>query len=68
MGARLCKDFALSEEFIGKLVGWPSLLEELCLEKHVASDLELQSQRLSGISGSLVLMLSFGDVLPELLV
>ena len=68
MGTRSCKDFIWSEEFVRNFLEWLNHTEELGLDKCVASKLELQSWRSSGISRGLVLTLSFGDVLPELLV
>ena len=68
MGARECKDFVWSKEFIGEFLGRLCHTEELSLDIYVASNLEFQSWKLSGISGSLVLTLTFSNVLSELLV
>src|SRR5882672_4635647 len=68
MGAGSCKDFVQSKEFIGKLLGRSCCMEELSLDISVATNLEFRSQKLSGISGSLVLMLSFSNVLPKFVV
>src|SRR5882672_3450865 len=68
MGARLCKDFIWSKEFIRKLLGRSRHTEELSLDISVATNLEFQSRKSSGISGSLVSTLSFSDVLPKFLV
>src|SRR5882672_4655757 len=67
MGARLCKDFVQSKEFIGKLLGGSCHTEELSLDVGVATNLEFRSWKSLGISGSLVSTLSFSDVLPKLL-
>src|SRR5882672_11978476 len=67
MGAGSCKDFIRSKEFIGKLLGRLCHTEELSLDISVATNLEFQSWKSSGISGSLVSMLSFSDVLPMFL-
>src|SRR5882672_3171863 len=68
MGAGLCKDFVWSKEFIGKLLGRSCRTEELSLDISVATNLEFQSRKSSGISGSLVSTLSFSNVLPKFLV
>src|SRR5882672_3681034 len=68
MGSRLCKDFVWSKEFIGKLLGRSCHMEELSLDVSMATNLEFRRQKLSGISGSLVLTLSFSNVLPEFMV
>ena len=68
MGARIFKDFIWSKEFIREFLGGSSHMEELGLDVHLASNLEFWSQSSSGINRDLVLMLSFGNVLPELLV
>src|SRR5467141_824584 len=67
MGAGSCKDFIQSKEFIGKLLGRSCRMEELSLDISVATNLEFRSWKLSGISRSLVLMLSFSNVLPKFL-
>ena len=67
MGVRSCKNFIQSKEFIGKLLGGSCHMEELSLDISVATNLEFWSQKLSGISRSLVLTLSFSDVLPKFL-
>src|SRR5467141_2863275 len=67
MGAGSCKDFIWSKEFIGKLLGRSCHMEELSLDVSVATNLEFWSRKLSGISGSLVLTLSFRNVLPKFL-
>jgi len=68
VGARECKDFIWSKEFIREFLGRLCHTEELSLDINVATNLEFQSWKSLGISGSLVLMLSFGNVLSELLV
>src|SRR5467141_317306 len=75
MAAGSCKDFVWSKEFIGKLLGRSCRTEELSLDisvatnldVSVATNLEFRSQKSLGISGSLVSMLSFSDVLPKFL-
>src|SRR6267142_2798621 len=67
MGARSCKDFVRSKEFIGKLLGRSCHMEELSLDVSVATNLEFQSQKSLGISRSLVSTLSFSDVLLKFL-
>src|SRR5882672_8746098 len=67
MGARSYKDFIWSKEFIGKLLGMSFHMEELSLDVGVATNLEFWSWKSSGISGSLILTLSFSNVLPKLL-
>src|SRR5882724_9496659 len=68
MGARSCKDFVWSEEFLCEFLGGLCHMEELSLDICLATDFEFQGRKPSGISGSLVLMLSFSDVLLKLLV
>src|SRR5882672_8393601 len=68
MGAGLCKDFVWSKEFIGKLLGRLCHMEELSLDVGMATNLEFWSWKSLGISRSLVLMLSFSNVLPEFMV
>jgi len=68
MGARMCKDFNWSKEFLSKFLGGLSHTKELSLDIYLASNLEFQSQKLPRISRSLVLILSFSNVLSELLV
>ena len=68
MGARMCKDFIQSKEFIGEFLGRLSGTEELSLDVCLATNLEFWSQKSLGISRSFVLTLCFGNVLPELLV
>ena len=68
MGARECNDFIQSKEFIGEFLGRSCCTEELSIDVNVASNLEFQSWKLSGISGNLVSMLSFRNVLSKLLV
>jgi len=67
MGAGSCKDFVWSKEFIGKLLGRSCHMEELSLDIGMATNLEFQSRKSSGISGSLVSMLSFSNVFPKFL-
>src|SRR5882672_8018161 len=67
MGARSCKDFVRSKEFIRKLLGRSCHMEELSLDVSVATNTEFQSRKLLGISGSLVSTLSFSNVLPKFL-
>src|SRR5467141_1242066 len=67
MGARSCKDFVWSKEFIGKLLGRSCCTEELSLDISVATNLEFWSRKSSGISGGLVSTLSFSDVLLKFL-
>jgi len=68
VGAGSCKDFVWSEVFVGNFLGRLIHMEELSLDKYVASDLEFWSWRLLGISRGLVSAWSFGNVLPEMLV
>jgi len=68
MGARKCKDFVWSKEFIREFLGGSSHMEELSLDIYLASNHEFQGWKLLGISGSLVSTLSFSNVLPKLLV
>src|SRR5882724_8517861 len=68
MGARTCKDFIWSEEFLFEFLGGSCHTEELSLDICLATDFEFQGQKPSGISRSLVSTLSFSDVLLKLLV
>ena len=68
MGAWSCKDFVWSKKFIRKLLGRLCHMEELSLDVSVATNLEFQSQKSLGISWSLVLTLSFSNMLPEFVV
>jgi len=68
MGARLCKDFVWSKEFLCEFLGGSCHTEELSLDVCLATDFEFQGWKPSGISGSLVSMLSFSDMLLKLLV
>src|SRR5882724_11047703 len=68
MGAGTCKDFIWSNEFFCEFLGGSCCMEELSLDVCLATDFEFQGQKSSGISGSLVLTLSFSDVLLKLLV
>src|SRR5882724_5383144 len=67
MGARTYKDFIRSKEFLCEFLGGLCCTEELSLDVCLATDFEFQVRKLSGISGSLVLTLSFSDVLLKLL-
>src|SRR5882724_13364291 len=68
MGARLCKDFVRSKEFLCEFLGRSCCMEELSLDICLATDFEFQGWKLSGISGNLVSTLSFSDMLLKLLV
>src|SRR5882672_2902719 len=68
MCAGSCKDFVQSKEFIRKLLGRLCCTEELSLDISVATNLEFQSQKSSGISRSLVSTLSFSKVLLKFVV
>src|SRR5882724_10269784 len=68
MGAGSCKDFVWSKEFLCEFLGGSCHTEELSLDVCLATDFEFWGQKPSGISGSLVSMLSFSDVLLKLLV
>src|SRR5882724_6485071 len=68
MGAGTCKDFVRSKEFLCKFLGGSYHMEELSLDVCLATNFEFRGWKLSGISRSLVLMLSFSDVLLKLLV
>jgi len=54
MGARTCKDFVQSKEFIREFLGRLIHMEELSLDVYLASNCEFWSQKLPGTSGSLV--------------
>src|SRR5882724_1416785 len=68
MGARTCKDFVWSKEFLCEFLGGSCHMEELSLDVCLGTDLEFWGQKPSGISRNLVLTLSFSDVLLKLLV
>src|SRR6266481_4875755 len=68
MGARSCKDFVWSKEFIGNPLGRSCCMEELSLDECLASYLEFWCQVPSGISRYLLTVLSFGNILLEFLV
>src|SRR5882724_6749664 len=68
MGAGTCKDFIRSKEFLCEFLGGLCHTEELSLDVCLATDFEFWGWNPSGISRSLVSMLSFSDVLLKLLV
>src|SRR5882724_10040875 len=68
MGAGSCKDFIWSKEFLCEFLGGSGRMEELSFDICLATNFEFWSQKLSGISRSLVSTLSFSDVLLKLLV
>src|SRR5882724_4284719 len=68
MGAGSCKDFIRSKEFLCEFLGRSCCMEELGLDVCLATDFEFWGRKPSGISGSLVSMLSFSRVLLKLLV
>src|SRR5882724_1077113 len=68
MGAGTCKDFIQSKEFLCEFLGRLCHMKELSLDVCLATDFEFQGRKLSGISGNLVSMLSFSNVLLKLLV
>ena len=68
MGARGCKDFIRSKEFLCEFLGGSGCTEELSLDVCLATDFEFRGRKPSGISGSLVSSLSFSNVLLKLLV
>src|SRR5882724_7678203 len=68
MGARMCKDFIWSKEFLCEFLGGSGRTEELSLDVWLATDFEFQGWKPSGISGNLVSTLSFSNVLLKLLV
>src|SRR5882724_4970412 len=68
MGAGSCKDFVRSKEFLCEFLGGLCRTEELSLDVCLATDFEFRGRKPSGIGGSLVSTLSFGDVLLKLLV
>src|SRR5882724_5697076 len=68
MGAGSCKDFVRSKEFLCEFLGGSCRMEELSLDVCLATDFEFWGRKLSGISGSLVSMLSSSDVLLKLFV
>src|SRR5882724_7182690 len=68
MGARSCKDFVWSKEFLCEFLGGSCCTEELSLDVCLSTDFEFRGWKPSGISRSLVLTLSFSDVLLKLLV
>src|SRR5882724_5224594 len=68
MGARTCKDFIQSKEFLCEFLGGPCRTDELSLDVCLATNFEFRGRKPSGISGSLVSMLSFSHVLLKLLV
>src|SRR5882724_5562919 len=68
MGARTCKDFVRSKEFLCEFLGGSCRMEELSLDVCLATDFEFRGWKPSGISRSLVSMLSFSNVLLKLLV
>src|SRR5882724_8722033 len=68
MGAGTCKDFVWSKEFLCEFLGGSCRTEELSLDVCLATDFEFQGRKPSGISGNLVSMLSFSNMLMKLLV
>src|SRR5882724_8740753 len=68
MGAGMRKDFIQSQEFLCEFLGGSCHTEELSLDICLATDFEFWGWKLPGISGNLVSMLSFSDVLLKLLV
>jgi hypothetical protein len=67
VGAGSCKDFVWSKEFVREFLGRSCRTEELSLDECLASDLEFRCRVPSGISGSLVTTLGFGNILLEFL-
>src|SRR5882724_10088581 len=68
MGAGSCKDFVRSKEFLCEFLGGSCSTEELSLDVCLATDLKFRGWKPSGISRTLVLTLSFSNVLLKLLV
>src|SRR5882724_2483544 len=68
MGAGSCKDFVRSKEFLCEFLGGSCHTEELSLDVCLATDFEFRGRKPSGISRNLVSMLSFSNVLLQLLV
>src|SRR5882724_5402328 len=68
MGARTCKDFIQSKEFLCEFLGGSCRMEELSLDVCLATDFEFRGWKPPGISGNLVSTLSFSDMLLKLLV
>src|SRR5882724_7774990 len=68
MGARTCKDFVWSKEFLCEFLGGLCHMEELSLDVCLATNFEFQGWKPSGISGNLVSTLNFNNVLLKLLV
>jgi len=68
MGAGTCKDFVQSKEFLCEFLGGLCHTEELSLDIYLATNFEFWGRKPSGISGNLVLTLSFSNVLLKLLV
>src|SRR5882724_7429783 len=68
MGARTCKDFVRSKEFLCEFLGGSCHMKELSLDVCLATYFKFWGWKPPGISGNLVSMLSFSDVLLKLLV
>ena len=68
MGAGPCKDLVQSKEFIRKLLGRSCHMEELSLDECLSANLEIQCWVPLEISGNLIVVLSFGNILLEFLV
>jgi len=64
----LCQELIGAKKFVREFLGRPGHTKELGLNVDLATDLEFQSGSLSGIGGCLVLVLSFSNVKPKLLV
>ena len=66
MGARSGDDLVWSKVLLREFLGGSCHMEELCLDKCVAANLEFWSWKTVGVSHSLVSTLSIGYMLPKL--
>jgi len=68
MSTQLCQDLIGSKKFVREFLGRPGHTKELGLNIDSAAALEFQSRDSSGIGRCLVVVLSFSNVQPKLLV
>ena len=68
MGTGFGDDGVRAEIFVGKLLGRSGGSEIFGLDENLVADLEVWSSGASGVGGTLITFLSFGDGGPEFLV
>ena len=68
MGTGFSDDGVRTEILVGKLLGRSGSSEILGLDENLVADFEIWWSGASGVSGTLITFLSFGDCGPEFLV